>query len=251
MSQIVKKHKMHANVEDFIAPRVRKNIEKAKERSRLCIARATLNMLCEVVEGNNGFMVDLNFMSCSCGYWGLGGIPCHHAVSAISYLRLEVDDFVQKYYHIEYVARGYTHGIPLLVGQQAWSQVNGYTIHPPRMKCMPGRPKKARRKEASELHPPTSQRGGRTKLRELGMVMHCRTCKQPGYNVRSCTFVAEEPPTEVEGVQQPLVREQAQVREEPPVLELEEEDQDGAGLVNMLDTILGVVQLNGASKLLK
>ncbi|CAN1181266.1 hypothetical protein LINPERHAP2_LOCUS35285 [Linum perenne] len=64
MPRIVKKHKMLAKVEDVVAPRIRKHIEK-EERSRLNIARPTLNMLCEVMEGNNEFVVDLNFLSCS------------------------------------------------------------------------------------------------------------------------------------------------------------------------------------------
>ncbi|CAN1182231.1 hypothetical protein LINPERHAP2_LOCUS35859 [Linum perenne] len=233
------------------------------------------------MQGSNGFVVDLNMMSCSCGYWGLSGIPCHHGVSAITYFRLDVEPFVHKYYYTDYVARGYTNGIPPLLGQQAWPNVSGSAIHPPRMKRMLGRPKKARRKEASELHPSSSQRGGRTRIVDTEMVMHCRNCKEPGHNSRSCTFVATEQPTEhvqrtAEAVQEePLVH----VREEPPVVsfccshfhvmclgylcytidyllyvsrfELEEEVQDSAGLANNLDIILGPAPLKGASKLLK
>ncbi|CAN1162362.1 hypothetical protein LINPERHAP2_LOCUS24466 [Linum perenne] len=172
------------------------HIEKANERSRFRIARQTLNKLYEVMERNNGFMVDLHLMSFRCGYWELSGILCHHVVSAIVYLRLEVDVFVHKYYYIDYVARGYTDNIPT-VGRTTSTGASEWIYNSsPMMKCMPGRPKEVRRKEASELHPSTSQRRGQTKLREHGMVMHYCKCKAPGHNRRSRTFEGEQPATE-------------------------------------------------------
>ncbi|CAN1147528.1 hypothetical protein LINPERHAP2_LOCUS15933, partial [Linum perenne] len=155
-----------------------------------------------------------------CGYWGISGIPCHHGMSAITCFRLDVEPFVHKYYYTDYVVRGYTNGIPPLLGQQAWPQVSGCTIHPPRMKRMPGRPKKARRNEASELHPSSSQRGGRTRLVDTEMVMHCRNCNEPGHNSRSCTYVPTEPPTEhvQRTTSTEALQERVQVREEPPVV---------------------------------
>ncbi|CAN1184998.1 hypothetical protein LINPERHAP2_LOCUS37282 [Linum perenne] len=167
-----------------------------------------------VMEGSNGFVVDLNMMSCSCGYWGLSGIPCHHGVSAITYFRLDVEPFVHKYYYTDYVARGYTNGIPPLLGQQAWPNVSGSAIHPPRLKQTARNPIITRGAVLSwQLNNQPSMFNGPQKL--------CK--KNPLY-----TF-----------------------EKNPLWFEPEEEVQDSAGLANNLDIILGAAPLNRASKLLK
>ncbi|CAL1412161.1 unnamed protein product [Linum trigynum] len=135
MDRFVIKYNMLMDTPDMLCPRIRKSVEKVKEFARLCIARQTLAEKCKVKMGENGYIVDLNDMSCTCGYWQLSGLPCCHAVSAISHMRKEVDDYVHPCYKAHHVEGGYRVGIPCLDGRQAWPDVIGLPVHP-------GRPKK-------------------------------------------------------------------------------------------------------------
>ncbi|CAN1317730.1 hypothetical protein LINPERPRIM_LOCUS30539 [Linum perenne] len=143
-------------------------------------------MVCEVKEYGLGFVVDLNNRTCSCGYYTLSGIPCVHAVAAISYLRLTVEDFVHELYKCARVAKAYGYGVPAIVGRQAWPKADGYAILPPPGRRMPGSPKKAHRKELAELQGVSRKSGPGMCLRRYGMVMHCRNCSKPGHNARAC-----------------------------------------------------------------
>ncbi|CAN1121161.1 hypothetical protein LINPERPRIM_LOCUS2017 [Linum perenne] len=115
--------------------------------------------------------------TCSCGYYTLSGIPCTHAVAAIGFLRLKIEDHVHKLYKVERVAQAYGYGVPALVGRQAWPAAQGYDVLPPKIKRQPGRPKKARRKEPAELEGRPRRSGPGRALGGRGMAMHCRNCK--------------------------------------------------------------------------
>ncbi|CAN1290236.1 hypothetical protein LINPERPRIM_LOCUS20607 [Linum perenne] len=88
---------------------------------------------------------------CSCGYFALSGIPCTHVVAAIGFLRLRVEYHINDIYKTTRVAQAYGNGIPALVGIQAWPLAVGFDVLPPRGRRMPGRPRKARRKEPIKL----------------------------------------------------------------------------------------------------
>ncbi|CAN0906221.1 hypothetical protein LINGRAHAP2_LOCUS24124 [Linum grandiflorum] len=143
----------------------------------------------EVKEFDKGFVVHLMDRTCTCGYYTLFGIPCTHAVAAIAYMRLNVDEFVHKLYHTEKVAAIYRYGLPALVGRQHWPYTYGLIVLPPPGKRMPGRPKVARRKELAELKGQPRRQGPGTCLGRQGNLIVCRRCKQPGHNARSCAFV--------------------------------------------------------------
>ncbi|CAL1408042.1 unnamed protein product [Linum trigynum] len=170
----------------FRGMRIRKRVEKEKEWSRLCIARQTLDSKCEVKMGDSGYIVDLNDKSCTCGYWKLSGVPCCHAVSAISHLRKEVDDYVHPCYHTHHVSEGYKVGIPCLDGRQAWREGMGLPVHPPKQRAMPGRPKKNRRKAAHELETRPQRNGVGEEVTRRGSVIHCSKCGGEGHNARGC-----------------------------------------------------------------
>ncbi|CAN1184928.1 hypothetical protein LINPERHAP2_LOCUS37249 [Linum perenne] len=186
MKRVVKKHKMFKRCRDTICPRIRQIIESGKIRARNCITRATLDKVCEVNEYGSGFAVDLNNRTCTCGYYTLLGIPCLHSIAAVAYLRLDLDDFIHDLYKCSRVAKSYNYGVPALVGKQAWPDATGYTVLPPPGRRLPGRPKKARRKELAELNGQQRKKGVGTCLKRTGMIMHCRACTKPGHNARKC-----------------------------------------------------------------
>ncbi|CAN1185210.1 hypothetical protein LINPERHAP2_LOCUS37420 [Linum perenne] len=177
---------MFSRCKDTICPRIRTIIENGKIRARNCITTATLNSICEVNEYGDGYVVDMRNNTCSCGYFTLSGIPCTHAVAAIGFLRLKVEDHVHELYKTERVALAYGYGIPALVGRQAWPIASGLHVLPPQCKRMAGRPKKARRKEPAELQGRPRRSGTGRRLDGRGMAMHCRTCGQEGHNMRNC-----------------------------------------------------------------
>ncbi|CAN1173994.1 hypothetical protein LINPERHAP2_LOCUS31014 [Linum perenne] len=151
MKRVVKKHKMFMRCTDFICPRIRTIVENAKIRARNCLTLATLNDVCEVKEYGKGFVVNMKNNTCSCGYYTLSGIPCTHAVAAIGFLRLKIEDHVHDQYKVERVAQAYGYGVPALIGRQAWPDAQGYDVLPPKSKRQPGQPKKARKKEPAKL----------------------------------------------------------------------------------------------------
>ncbi|CAN1332069.1 hypothetical protein LINPERPRIM_LOCUS35579 [Linum perenne] len=197
MKRVVKKQKLFTRCIDVICPRIRTIIENAKIRARNCITFATLNMVCEVKEYGDGYVVDMRNNTCSCGYFLLSGIPCTHAVVAIAFMRLNLEDHVDKVYRTEHVRKAYGYGVPALVGRQAWPSAVGYDVLPPQAKKMPGRPKKARRKEPAELQGRQRRTGVGFQLSRRGMLMHCRNCRGEGHNTRSC------PALETNGEQEP------------------------------------------------
>ncbi|CAL1380860.1 unnamed protein product [Linum trigynum] len=118
MDRFVIRYNLLMNSPDMLCPRIRKRVEKEKEFSRLCIARKTLADKCEVKMGENGYIVDLTDKSCTCGYWQLSGLPCCHAISAISHMRKEVDDYVHPCYKAHHVEGGYRAGMHCLDGRR-------------------------------------------------------------------------------------------------------------------------------------
>ncbi|CAL1386098.1 unnamed protein product [Linum trigynum] len=192
MDRFVIKYNMLMDSPDMLCPRIRKRVEKVKELARLCIARQTLADKCEVKMGENGYIVDLNDRSCTCGYWQLSGLPCCHAVSAISHMRKEVDDYVHPCYKAYHVELGYKIGIPCLDGRQAWPDAIGLPVHPPKQRPMPGRPKKKRRRAAHELETRPQRNGVGEEVTRRGSIIHCKKCGAEGHNSRGCKATAAE-----------------------------------------------------------
>ncbi|CAL1393142.1 unnamed protein product [Linum trigynum] len=210
MDRVVLKSEMFAKCTDTLPPRIRKRVEREKEEARLCVAKQTLNARCEVKKGGEGFIVDVTECTCSCGYWQLSGIPCCHAVSAISHLRREVDDYVNSYYHVYMASFAYNYGIPCLDGRQAWPASEGIPVHPPKTRSMPGRPKKKRRRSANEVEETRAQRNGvGEEVTRRGNLIHCSKCGGEGHNARSC----KAPPVAEVVVER---REQGNIQSGPP-----------------------------------
>ncbi|CAN1122797.1 hypothetical protein LINPERPRIM_LOCUS2897 [Linum perenne] len=177
---------MFKRSKDTICPRIRQIIEVGKIRAKNCITKATLDRVCEVKEYGSGFVVDLNNRTCTCGYYRLSGIPCLHCIAVVAFPMLDLEEFVNDLYKCSRVAKAYSYGVPALVGRQGWPHATGYTVLPPPGRRLPGRPKKARRKELAELKGQQRKNGVGTQLRRTSMIMHCRSCTKPGHNARKC-----------------------------------------------------------------
>ncbi|PON41624.1 Zinc finger, CCHC-type, partial [Parasponia andersonii] len=64
-------------------------------------------------------------------------------------------------------------------GPESWPNPRSHPLDPPEVEKTPGRPKKMRRKEASES--PAA-----TKVRRVGVIIHCKKCGKSGHNSKGC-----------------------------------------------------------------
>ncbi|KAL5551055.1 hypothetical protein UlMin_001231 [Ulmus minor] len=136
-----------------VGPRIVKIVEKNKAVARLCHAKWA-----------GGFIFQLS------------EIPCGHALACVYSRNLNVYDYVDSFYKKESYEKTYGPIIYPMPHLDRWPNPRQNVILPPLFKQMPGRPKKARRREAGE---PPAANELRTKARRFNMVMYCRNCKQP------------------------------------------------------------------------
>ncbi|GAU09980.1 hypothetical protein TSUD_391720 [Trifolium subterraneum] len=135
------------------------------------------------------FVVDLGKRSCSCNFWELVGIPCRHAVAAITMKGEDPITYVHRYYSKMCYKDCYDQIISPINGENRWPKTDYPHILPPQFKRGPGRPKKLRRRD------PDGERRGRRedgKWSRSGTTNHCTRCNEPGHNMRSCKNPAVE-----------------------------------------------------------
>ncbi|KAK1570406.1 hypothetical protein Q3G72_001413 [Acer saccharum] len=68
-----------------LPPRVNVKILKNDKESRLLTIIAIGNGDYELLDPIGGYGVKLRVYNCQCGYWQISGIPCNHAMAAISH----------------------------------------------------------------------------------------------------------------------------------------------------------------------
>ncbi|KAL0346562.1 UNVERIFIED_CONTAM: hypothetical protein Scaly_1672200 [Sesamum calycinum] len=95
------------------------------------------------------YTVDLKEKTCSCRLWDLTGIPCNHAMSAISAQVLDPDDFVHECYHVDTFCKVYPAIMPL-DGLEMWEKAGYIPPVPPSFGRKRGRPARARRLEPDD-----------------------------------------------------------------------------------------------------
>ena len=123
--------------------------------------------------------MDIVNRRCSCRSWQLRGIPCPHGVAALHYKNLEPIHYVASCYSKETYLSTYAHFIQPMNNMKMWSTSNNPIVKPPKIRKLPGRPVKVRRKEADE-----SRKTG--KLSKRGVVMTCSKYGKQGHNKRGC-----------------------------------------------------------------
>ncbi|KAK8661724.1 hypothetical protein V6N13_091320 [Hibiscus sabdariffa] len=165
-----------------IAPRAQQKLEKNMELSVQCRLVWNGDGGFEVTHGENQHTVNLNTMQCTCREWELTGIPCCHAICAMYHDSKEPQTFISEWYTKERYLVSYKHVLQPVKGKKFWLKREDDPIGPPKLKVMPGRPKKKRRKDKSE---PVKQKYG--KLSSAGFKITCSNCKQVGHRKNKCT----------------------------------------------------------------
>ncbi|XP_065855114.1 uncharacterized protein [Euphorbia lathyris] len=124
-------------------------------------------------------IVQLEKKTCSCRAWELSGIPCQHAMPAILDAKKEPIDYVVHWYHKDTYLKAYGYKMQAMRGMDLWETEGCEELLPPPIKKMPGRPKKARRKDIFE-EPKIG------KLSRKGRVMTCSVCGGEKHNAAAC-----------------------------------------------------------------
>ncbi|KAH9735134.1 SWIM-type domain-containing protein [Citrus sinensis] len=88
------------------------------------------------------FIVDLMSRSCDCGYWDLAGIPCTHAMAAISHARHTATEYLPKYFSKEAYLNTYVVMFKPILDKVTWDPCDRPKLFPPEITKKIGRPKK-------------------------------------------------------------------------------------------------------------
>ncbi|CAI9282734.1 unnamed protein product [Lactuca saligna] len=166
-----------------ICPSIRLKISKLKKQQRFWGVIPSGIQQYEVRIGNDGYVVDLNNNTCGCRSWQVSGIPCVHAVAAISYLNRNAKDYVAPWFHTAMFLTCYDHTINPLNGSSMWPEAPYMKPLPPQKRRLPGRPTLKRKKDQSEME---SKGKTRHTISKAGSVNRCTICRERGHNRSTC-----------------------------------------------------------------
>ncbi|CAI9280218.1 unnamed protein product [Lactuca saligna] len=139
--------------------------------------------------GNDGYVVELTNNTCGCRSWKVSGIPCVHAMTTISYLNKNAEDYVAPWFHTAMFLTCYNHTISPLNGSSMWPEAPYMKPLPPQKRRLPRRPTLKRKKDQSER-----DNKGKTKhtISKVGAVNRCAICKERGHNRSICPTRPED-----------------------------------------------------------
>lgn len=133
-----------------LCPNIKERLKRLAEESRFCHAiRCGLGEF-EVRDGQSTLGVNINKWECACGGWQLTGVPCKHAIRALLYDRLEVNNYVNTFFSVasyRIIYKDIIHPVP---DHSTWTGVQANVLHPPTVKRRIGRPARQRRLEEGE-----------------------------------------------------------------------------------------------------
>ncbi|KAH9698182.1 SWIM-type domain-containing protein [Citrus sinensis] len=96
------------------------------------------------------FIVDLVSRSCDCGHWELSGLPCAHAMAAISHARHITEEYLPKYFTKQAYLNTYSVMFKPIPDKVTWDPCDRPKLSPPEITKKIGRPKKSRKRAATE-----------------------------------------------------------------------------------------------------
>jgi len=142
-------------------------------------------------------VVDIDKQECSCRKWTITAIPCCHALTAIRFLNLNVEDFLPHWFLASTYEETYLSLIYPVNRPHLWEMSSTCDVLPLTKRVLPRRPKKKRRLEAWEL------RKDDTQLRQGGTRKKCGLCREVGHKRTNCPHAPLAPPeTAPSGTQQ-------------------------------------------------
>ncbi|XP_075109258.1 uncharacterized protein LOC107789808 [Nicotiana tabacum] len=143
--------------------------------SRMTVVPST-EYLHIVNDGGRNYTVCLLERKCVCGRFQIDELPCPHAWAVLKSKFLMPEEYCSSYYKPSTIVMTYDVPVYPLPDKNDWNipeHVAEEVVLPPKWKRPPGRPKKKRDKNLSELLLPKNQHS-------------CSICGQGGHNKRTC-----------------------------------------------------------------
>ncbi|XP_047177959.1 uncharacterized protein LOC124844983 [Vigna umbellata] len=134
------------------------------------------------------FVVDIDKVDCSCRKWSITGIPCCHALTAMTFLNINGEDYISHWFTKSTYEQTYFPMIYPVHGAHMWEMTSMPDVLPPPKRILPGRPKKKRRLEPWELKKDDTQ------LRQGGTRKRCGICRELGHKRNNCPQAAQAAP---------------------------------------------------------
>ncbi|XP_020549562.1 uncharacterized protein LOC110011996 [Sesamum indicum] len=238
-----------------LCPRIKKIVDNNLKKAADCIPVKSDDIHYEVqcFDGAR-YTVDLKEKTCSCRSWDLTGIPCNHAMSAISAQVLDPDDFVHKCYNVDTFCKVYAPAIMPLDGLEMWEKAGYIPPVPPNFGRKKGRPARARRLEPDEVRKGKKPATIIDKLPRQRGKRICKFCHQVGHTTKGCKWkkFAEEFPVDdgfeqavaTEHVTAPVQQDEVIVNEDCPSVSqpevVSQPETDGSCCCSCFDAGVGV-----------
>ncbi|XP_049368004.1 uncharacterized protein LOC125832858 [Solanum verrucosum] len=136
----------------------------------------------EVSDGEDIYTVNPEQKKCTCKIWDLSGIPCRHAIKALTQKKVDSITEMHWWYSKEAYMLTYKYKMQPVRGQKFWKVDPSSAMLPPDVVKQLGRPKMNRNREPDEAR----KRKGEWSQSRKGTQMTCSNCGESNHNVRSC-----------------------------------------------------------------
>ncbi|XP_055812088.1 uncharacterized protein LOC129882009 [Solanum dulcamara] len=136
----------------------------------------------EVSDGEGRHTINLEQKKCTCRIWDLSGIPCPHAIKALTHKKVDPKTEIHWWYSKEAYMLTYKQKIQPVRGQMFWKVNPSNAMLPPDVVKQVGRPKVKRNREPDEA----SKRKGEWSQSRKGTQMTCSNCGEPNHNKKGC-----------------------------------------------------------------
>lgn len=163
----------------MLAPTAEKRLLEAMEHSSTYQVLRSDEVEFEVLSAERSHIVNIGTRSCSCRDWQLFGIPCSHAVAALTSYTKDVYTYTEKYFTASSYRESYSKEILPIPGKIKWKKEGDVPVdddirlvRPPKFRRPPGRPEKKRvciEDVNREKH-----------------TVHCSRCNQTGHYKTTC-----------------------------------------------------------------
>ena len=176
---MVRLHRRYAkacSMEGPITKDCKKRVQKLLNQSRRCVLLPGRDDNYEVHENEEKYAVNLNTNTCTCNWWKLAGIPCQHALKAISYKRTDPYQYCDPCFSVENYLNTYSGVIYPIPTTDLTCQNISEKVRPPPIKRNPGRPRVQRQGEEDEAPANAKKRS----------TSRCSLCGTLGHNKRGC-----------------------------------------------------------------
>ncbi|KAH9744160.1 SWIM-type domain-containing protein [Citrus sinensis] len=162
-----------------VTPRIYKELDTSYKKGEKMTVHPSGDLNFQVMDKSyypaRKFVVKLEDRTCDCGYWEIAGLPCSHAMACIGYARHEIEEYIPFCFTKQAYINTYSVMFSPIPDERTWDRGERPLIDPPIVQKKIGRPKKCRKRAATE-----------PQKRSRRFFVNCSVCGGSNHNVRSC-----------------------------------------------------------------